>query len=36
MGIDDLPSSASAFPTITTIQLPAVEMGRRTAKAVVG
>ncbi|MEP5155466.1 LacI family DNA-binding transcriptional regulator [Planktotalea sp.] len=34
MGIDDLPSSASAFPSITTIHLPAVEMGIRTADAV--
>ncbi|MEM5542336.1 LacI family DNA-binding transcriptional regulator [Sulfitobacter sp. AS92] len=34
IGIDDLPSSASAFPSITTIQLPAVEMGIRTADAV--
>ena len=34
IGIDDLPSSASAFPSITTIHLPAVEMGIRTADAV--
>lgn len=34
IGIDDLPSSASAFPSITTIHLPAVEMGMRTADAV--
>jgi LacI family transcriptional regulator len=34
IGIDGLPSSASAFPAITTIQLPAVEMGIRTADAV--
>lgn len=34
IGIDDLPSSASAYPSITTIRLPAVEMGTRTAEAV--
>lgn len=34
IGIDDLPSSASAFPSITTIHLPAFEMGIRTADAV--
>jgi LacI family transcriptional regulator len=34
IGIDDLPASASAFPALTTIQLPAVEMGVRTADAV--
>ncbi|MGJ8590079.1 MAG: LacI family DNA-binding transcriptional regulator [Yoonia sp.] len=34
IGIDGLPSSASAFPGITTVQLPAVEMGIRTADAV--
>lgn len=34
IGVDDLPSSASAFPSITTVHLPAVEMGVRTADAV--
>jgi LacI family transcriptional regulator len=34
MGVDDLPSSASAFPSISTIHLPAAEMGVRTAEAV--
>lgn len=36
IGIDGLPSSASAYPSITTIQLPAAEMGVRTAEAVFG
>ena len=35
MGIDGLPSSESAFPSITTIQLPSVEMGHRTADALI-
>lgn len=35
IGIDDLPSSACAIPAITTVQLPAVEMGNRTADAII-
>lgn len=35
IGIDDLPSSACAFPGITTIRLPAAEMGVQTADAIV-
>lgn len=34
IGIDGLPTTANACPSITTIQLPAVEMGIRTADAV--
>ncbi|WP_323776093.1 LacI family DNA-binding transcriptional regulator [Leisingera sp.] len=34
IGIDDLPSSACAFPAITTVRLPAHEMGILTADAI--
>lgn len=33
IGIDDLPGSASTFPSLTSVRLPVAEMGSRAAKA---